>query len=254
MHYPRLIPLLISAVCLTACGASAVSERTKLMQSVKASVLHDAAGGAVHLPNGVSMPVTPALTDCLSAKAGQLPIGQLRQLASPNPPESLALLVLSRCVSDGVDVSGVRQALTQSVAQRSSTMPPALRSCVLAQVAHVPPAQLAQLFLDVSQGNRAAARNYGFQLGVSCLSSNPATTRALLIKGMQAKLQQSNLPPAFTQCMIDRVNQLPKAELDKLTSAMAGGGQAGGQAAGEALGRELGTKCAAQLQKAGGGG
>jgi hypothetical protein len=247
--------LLALVVCVSGCGgSSASSERAKLVREVRASGFRDAPNGAISLPNGVSMQVTPALIDCFAAKAGQLPLGQLRELASPNPPSSLALVVFSRCVSEGTGVAGVRAAITQSVAAQSSVLPPAVRSCVIAKVGNLSPAELGRLFLAASQNDRAAAQRVGAQMAASCLLSDPDAARALVIAGMRAKLKQVQLPPAFTQCMIAKVQRLPASQIDKLISVVAGGNAASDQLAGEVLGRTLGQQCVAELKKPASGG
>jgi hypothetical protein len=199
------------------------------------------------LPGGGSLHVTDGLINCLVDSAGQLPLPQLREVATPNPPQSLGLSLISECMREGVDVVGVRQAVGEVIEARTTSLPPSFGRCVAGQVAKLTGFQLADLFAAESQAGLGAGARFGANLAAQCLVEHPDEMRALLVFGMRQGLARARVSPAYGRCMIEGVKGLRRPELDRLVRMAASGDAVSVQLAGDELRRQLAPSCTARI-------
>ncbi|HZU40466.1 MAG TPA: hypothetical protein VE992_05410 [Solirubrobacteraceae bacterium] len=229
-------------LALAGCGArSASAQRSDLARQLRENIERSAPGGVYHSPL-FSFRITSALVDCVVARAQALPLAQLRQLARHNPPDSLSGRVIGQCVQAGEDVSAIRAAIGQVVANvLPRSFPVGYRRCVLAHVSALGARPLGQLLIAGASDPQAAVR-FGRGVGFACVREHPKLLRHFILAGMASALACAHVPSVFMQCMVRKLEAVPARRLLGLLSFQTLTGRPGAAAA---LGRALAASCLA---------
>lgn len=234
---------LVAVLGLSACGGSSSHtastrstsaptsspERTNLLAQLRANMESTQSTVA-----GVS-----DLEDCIVQQAGELPLPQLRAVASPQVASSVTDPLVAHCVASGKGASVVRHAIAEVVAGRLPAPVPAnFTNCILSGVHTLSATQVARAINSSASADQAYARDVGERLALACIRRPAvfASWRRVWIGGVRHSLQQGRqLTPAFRRCVLQKAAHITPDELIKLVR--------GGPPAQTGYGRHLGELC-----------
>lgn len=236
----RLPALLLAGAALVpaGCGGSGSSaQRSQLVRKLSAQQQGS-------LPQG--------LGSCVTGKAGQLPISQLRELAdsgaNPSPAaKQTAVQLVVACLEAGQGLGAIRSELVQGMdASFPSSLPASFRSCVDQKANQIPAGELSGLIAAYGNGDQSAvqsrATTLGRDLGLQCLGEPGvlSAVRELFLAPIRQFAQSSTLSSAFRQCVLGKAEKVSLSQLKQFVLD-----PAHATAVGTALGRGFAKACIA---------
>ncbi len=208
---------------VTGCGGSS-SERDQLLSKVSSELPTKGTG---------SLPLSgdPELASCMSEHAHNLSTPQLRVLANagatgsgsgPNPAAvQPTYQLVGTCIQQGRGVAALRARISQGVSTSpaTSSLPPALSSCLQTKLNAIPDSQLAGIFFR-SEHNPTLVRPLAAQLGRQTAQRcfyEPAVVAALRVRFVAPFRQRlGSLSPALRTCVLGKAERVSDSQIRRM--------------------------------------